>query len=95
MPYALTGCSLKLHVVVELELPRCRWRWFVGAEIAGSERETRLADVGCDRPLTNLLRNPCGIAPTNRRWAPPRRHRWASWRAYESPVVLQLIHFQV
>jgi len=74
MPYALTGCSLKLHVVVELELPRCRWRWFVGAEIAGSERETRLADVGCDRPLTNLLRNPCGIAPVP--WPVSRKRRW-------------------
>jgi len=35
----------------------------VGAEIADSERETELADVGRERPLTNLLRNPCGIAP--------------------------------
>ena len=26
---------------------------------------------------------------------PPRRHRWASWWAYESPVVRQLIRFQV
>jgi hypothetical protein len=49
-----------------------------GAEIAGSERETELADVGCERPLANLLRNPCGI-----------------WRAYESPVVRQVIYFQV
>ena len=32
-----------------------------GAEIADSERETELADVGRERPLTNLLRNPCGI----------------------------------
>jgi hypothetical protein len=38
----------------------------VGAEIADSERETELADVGRERPLTNLLRNPCGIAPHTR-----------------------------
>jgi MmyB-like transcription regulator ligand binding domain len=46
----------------ELKLPRRHWQWFVGAEIAGSEREIGLADVGCERPLTNLLRSPCGIA---------------------------------
>ena len=78
--------------MVAWTIPR---RWLEGAEIAGSERETELADVGRERPLANLLRNPAESRPPTAHWAPPRRHRWTSWRAYESPVVPQLIRFQV
>jgi hypothetical protein len=43
--------------------PRASLVVVVGTEIAGYERKTVLVDVGRERPLTNLLRNACGIAP--------------------------------